>query len=190
MTGDQFEQTVMELPVWDTHTHLDTSEYLSAQSFWDIAHYFWYNRELEGAGYPSNAEDLSEDERTDACLSACHRNRNTAWNNRVFLACKSLFGVEISNKKSIQKINSRIEKTASDPDWPMKVCSMAGISRIGVSGGTTNQLDLLGEVPFLIPIVSALSRDDEQAFDRAGDKARAPPVGPRFNARRAGTPRP
>ena len=48
MNTDQFTNTVMELPVWDTHTHLDTSEFLSAQTFWDIAPYFWYRRELEG----------------------------------------------------------------------------------------------------------------------------------------------
>ena len=48
MSGKQavFFERIMGLPVFDTHTHL-IGDRLGARDFWEIAHYFWFYRELQ-----------------------------------------------------------------------------------------------------------------------------------------------
>lgn len=50
---------IMRLPVIDTHTHL-VGDKLNAADFWEIADYFWLNQELQSAGYPADADQLSK----------------------------------------------------------------------------------------------------------------------------------
>jgi len=46
---DELRETILGLPVWDTHTHLAGGR-LPARDFWEIGHYFWFLLELKAAG--------------------------------------------------------------------------------------------------------------------------------------------
>lgn len=132
MTWKRFADDVLALPAWDTHNHLDTSDHLCAQNIWEIAHYFWFVRELEGVGYPTNADELPEAERAAAFVSALDRGRNTTWNRLLRESMQDLFGVTITDAASIARLNARIRETAADPAWAREVCRRAGLAKLTI----------------------------------------------------------
>ena len=163
---------VMQLPVWDTHTHLDSSEKLCARNIWDIMHYFWYRRELEAAGYPANAEDLPEDSRAEHLVAACRANRNTTWNRAVMSSLVELYGIPATDKKSVEKLNSRISASAEQKDWASGVCDKINVKKITVSQGTENELHFIRDRIITIPVFNIFDDALELAlirFDEAND---------------------
>ncbi|MCE9613810.1 MAG: hypothetical protein K8T26_06005 [Lentisphaerae bacterium] len=131
-TWKRFADEVLALPAWDTHNHLDSSEHLGAQTFWDIAHYFWFVRELESTGYPANADELPEAERATAFVQALDRGRNTTWNHVLRESMQALFGVTITDARSVGRLNARIRETAADPAWAREVCRRAGLTKLTI----------------------------------------------------------
>lgn len=113
---------VMDLSVFDTHTHLDTSENVAASDVWDILHYFWFLRELQAAGYPAPNVRLSKADRRDAFLSAFERSRNTYWNTIVRRMLADLFECRLETPGDFDLLEEKIASTACDPDWPAAVC--------------------------------------------------------------------
>ena len=72
MTGESFTADIFSLPVFDTHTHLNIPGVpITAQSVWDVVHYFWFLRELQAAGYPAQPDDLGVDERFQRLVPEC-----------------------------------------------------------------------------------------------------------------------
>ena len=75
--------TIMALPVFDTHTHLDSgwrhcTKGLYARNFFDICRYFWFKRELEAVGYipPFKEEQIPKKtipEKRKSCTTHCWR---------------------------------------------------------------------------------------------------------------------
>lgn len=131
-TWKRFSDDVLALPAWDTHNHLDSSEHLCAQTFWDVAHYFWFVRELESIGYPPNAGELPEAERAAAFMKALDRGRNTYWNRLLRESVKSLFGVPLTDARSVARLNARIRETAADSGWAREVCRRAGVAKLTI----------------------------------------------------------
>ena len=127
-------QEILELDVWDTHTHLVPTA-LSARSFWDIGHYFWFLRELQAAGYPQEPERLPEDRRIDAYLRAFDATRNTTMNWVVRRIFRDLYGIEITDAESIVVADQAVHRSARQPGWPRKVIDRLSIRRICVSTG-------------------------------------------------------
>ncbi len=170
MQQDDFRSIVMALPVYDTHTHMDVSPKLNAQTFWDIAHYFWYCRELEAAGYPGESGNLTEDARAKAFLEAFHRNRNTYWNHAVGRACRDLFDVTIEDAESIRRIQDRIAETRGSVDWTRDVLRRAGLQRICVGSVTDNELYRLEDTFRVVPSMNVLGSLDPTALASARDQ--------------------
>ena len=133
-------QQIMSLPVWDTHNHLEGSETLCAQTFWDVGHYFWFLRELQGVGYPwlNDAMALPESERASAYAKAFEIGRNTYWNQAVRGTLRDLWDIEITDGESILRANEVIAETGRRQGWAAEVCERANIKKMAVGRGTDN----------------------------------------------------
>jgi hypothetical protein len=70
-TRMDWREAVGELPVFDTHTHMNNPGVpIGAQTVWDIVHYFWFQQELWSVGYPQDPMAMDEDARIDRFVAA------------------------------------------------------------------------------------------------------------------------
>ena len=164
-------ETILPLPVWDTHTHLNGNQ-LAARDFWEIGHYFWFLRELLAAGYPANYADLPENERIDAFLPAFAATRNTAMNWVVRRIFDQLYGVTISDAASIRRADQLIKQRAAEANWPARVCKQLSIQRIVVNEPPDAEFRDLPGISSIVPrvetqLVGWLKRLDEAIDARA-----------------------
>ena len=142
---------VMDLSVFDTHTHLDTSENVAASDVWDILHYFWFLRELRAAGYPPPDAQLSTADRRDAFLSAFDRSRNTYWNTIVRRMLADLFECRLETPRDFDVLEEKIASTACDPGWPEAVCDRMGVRNIVVGDDEMNVAPSFAERLVVVP---------------------------------------
>lgn len=140
MNRDTWRETVKALPVFDTHTHLNLPGVpIPAQSFWDIAHYFWFQQELWSVGYPSDASNLPEDVRIDAFVGAFNAVRNTAWHLIVRRICEDLYGVALIDEEGmctsrrVRDIDAAVREASQQTDWSKSVIDKLTIRRITVN---------------------------------------------------------
>jgi glucuronate isomerase len=145
-------EEIRSLPVFDTHTHLETSAGVGAQDFFDIAHYFWFRRELTAAGYPQDAEQMPSSERFAAFAAAYRRTRNTTWARMVRRMISDLYAVDITEEGGPERADSAIREKATDETWPEAVCDKAGITEIVTGLHEPNDLDRLGNRVRFVPI--------------------------------------
>jgi glucuronate isomerase len=166
MKKQAFQDEINALPVYDTHTHLQGAA-LSARSFWDIGHYFWFIRELQAAGYPDDPMALSPARRIKAFWAAFETTRNTSMNWVVRRILTDLYGLELKSESDILTADEAIRSSARDPDWPSAICQKENIRRI-----VTNAP---GDVPFIgIPEIGRLlPRPEGQIRDWMGQVERA-----------------
>jgi hypothetical protein len=145
-----FRDDIFALPVWDTHNHLATSEYLCARSFWDMAHYFWFAGELRAAGYPQLKEvmGMSEANRAEAFVKAYSLTRNTMWHHSFAQTLQDLWNVEITDTKSVLESNSRIAETGKSKDWARKVCQKISIEKLTLQESSDNGLQEISDLTF------------------------------------------
>ena len=178
---DELAQQVMSLPTWDTHNHLEGSETLCAQTFWDFGHYFWFLRELQGVGYPwlDEAMALPERERAEAYAAAFGVGRNTYWNQAVRRTLRELWDVEITDAESILAANEAIGETGRRPGWAEEVCDRLNIRKIAVGSVTDNGIEEIEErlylmgnlrVPHAKAAAGILAGSDPRASARAKAK--------------------
>jgi hypothetical protein len=140
MNAIEFRETVLSLPVWDTHNHLESSKTLCAQTIWDVAHYFWFHRELWGVGYPhlDHAMAMPESERAEALAKALHASRNTMWNQAVRQTLRDLWNAEITDADSVLRASEAIGETGRAPGWAHEVCARVNIRKMAVASVTDN----------------------------------------------------
>jgi hypothetical protein len=150
---ETFESEINALPVFDTHTHLNIPGVpIPAQSIWDIAHYFWFLRELQAAGYPVDPMELEEDRRYAALASAITATRNTSWNWAVRRMADALYDVTLANEDDFRTFDERIRGTSQNTDWPGKVIATAGVKRITVNIDADVELPNLDGVGCLLSV--------------------------------------
>ncbi|MFC5448880.1 glucuronate isomerase [Paenibacillus aestuarii] len=129
---DSFLEQIMQLPVLDTHTHL-VGERLCARNFWEIADYFWLNRELQTGGYPAKASELPEEERINAFLEAYHGTRNTLMNIVFTQMMQELFGVEITDAASIRRADALVQSACQTPSRAQDIADRLNVKRFVVN---------------------------------------------------------
>ena len=172
MDREELTDEIMALPVWDTHNHLEGSQTLCAQDFWDVGHYFWFLRELEGVGYPwlDEALELSEQDRAEAYVRAFEIGRNTTWNQAVRRTLNDLWDVEITDAQSLLHASAKIAETGQDRNWARAVCRRANVTKLTVSRESDNGLQ---EIDDLLCVMGSLrlpgNRELEAAL-AAGDQ--------------------
>jgi glucuronate isomerase len=131
-TKMKWREAIRELPVFDTHTHMNKPGVpVAAQNVWDIVEYFWFRQELESVGYPGKmAVDMDESTRIDLFVDAFNRCRNTTWAQVIQNTLRDLYGLGISDADSICKIDEAIKATAAREDWPREVADKMNVTRI------------------------------------------------------------
>ncbi|MDT8390751.1 MAG: hypothetical protein RRC34_09625 [Lentisphaeria bacterium] len=138
MTYESIYQSVLALPVFDTHTHLESgwrqpTKGLHARNFFDICRYFWFQRELEAAGYqppaPEDDPDAACPEQAKALHEALGRVRNTTWTRTVMEAMENLYGIRPDSVDRILELSDKMGRNLSTPDWGYQVCDKIGIRK-------------------------------------------------------------
>lgn len=166
MTFESISQNIMDLPVFDTHTHLESgwrqcTKGLYARNLLDICRYFWFERELEAAGYrpvgPGDDAGEVRPEQAKALHEALRRTRNTYWTRTVMEAMETLYGVRPDGIDRILEVSDRMAKNLSDPEWGYQVCDRIGIRKtvIGPPGPEAqSSMALIRERTVLVPSLS------------------------------------
>ena len=160
MQSHQLYEKILEIPVFDTHTHMETAaeqptKGLCASSFFHIAWYFWFRRELEAAGYPFGSErDIGEDEyakEAELLESALQRTRNTCWTGTVMRAMRELYGIIPDSAGNILALSEKMRSCASDPGWAQKVCDRLAIKKIVAARDTRNVMRSIAHTYVHVP---------------------------------------
>lgn len=158
MNRDELLSDILEMGVWDTHTHL-TVDALPAQSFWDIGHYFWFLRELQAAGYPRDPDDLPEEQRIEAWAKAFTATRNTSMNWVVRRIFEDLYDIEIRDVESVWAAARAVRASAGRQGWARTVVDKLAIRRICVHGRDHREFQGLPGAVCTIPNDPYLQRD-------------------------------
>ena len=165
---------IMQLPVWDNHNHLDGSEHLCAQSFWDVGHYFWFCRELETLGYPKEPFELDEQRRAELFMECLDKARNTAWNQMVRQSLHELYGIQLTDVKSLFALDEAIKASAAKPDWAGEVCGRIGLVKLTLqSSYKKNGLELIENLHTYYRIFGLFNNDDIDAVMASADQGQA-----------------
>ncbi len=140
MKRQDWHETIAEMPVFDTHTHLNMPGVpVTAQTFWDIAHYFWFQQELWSVGYPHDAPELPELQRTAAFVSAFNAVRNTHWHRVVCAICRDLYNQDLTDADGlctpdrVTALDAAVREHAQQYDWAQAVIDRLAIRRIAVN---------------------------------------------------------
>jgi len=127
----EWREAVGELPVFDTHTHMNKPGVpIAAQSVWDIVEYFWFRQEMESVGYPADSSNLPEPERIDRFVDAFARCRNTIWAQVIRETIQELYGIRIHDAASIREADEAIAAKGATEGWPREVIDKLHIKRI------------------------------------------------------------
>ncbi|MGF7048232.1 glucuronate isomerase [Paenibacillus sp. DS2015] len=132
MNHTSIHDEIMGLEVIDTHTHL-IGDKLCAVDFWEIADYFWFNRELQTAGYPADADTLPEKDRIVAFLHAYRSSRNTMMNIAFTAIMKDLYNIDITDESSIRQADEAVRKNSTTLGWAQNVADRLNIRRFVVN---------------------------------------------------------
>lgn len=140
MKRQDWHAIIAQMPVFDTHTHLNLPGVpVTAQTFWDIAHYFWFQQELLSVGYPLEAPELPQSQRTAAFVSAFNAVRNTHWHRVVRAICSDLYGQELTDEDGlctpgrVAALDAAVREHAQQPGWAQAVIDRLAIRRITVN---------------------------------------------------------
>lgn len=152
MASDSLREQILRQPVFDTHTHLETSSQVGAEDFFDIAHYFWFRRELEAAGYPRNAEELEAPRRFEAFSKAYERSRNTSWAQMVRRMILDLYGVDIAEADGPRRADGVIRERRVEESWPREVCERICVRTIVTGLAEPNDLGRLDDRVHVVPV--------------------------------------
>lgn len=134
---DNLKQDIFNLRVVDMHNHFDvnpSNDSVVAQNFWDVGEYFWVRRHLWSAGYPVNSEDMPFDKRAEAYINALQRASNTVWVRALKQGVRELYGMELSDVKSVYALDEIISGRASKEHYGKEIAEMAKLDYFVVNG--------------------------------------------------------
>ena len=150
MNKEQFISELENLRVYDAHSHLVGSK-LCAADFWEIIHYFWFLRELQGAGYPDNYNDLTEEKRVDAFLSAFNKTKSTGMHYAVRRIFKDLYGIEITDTRSVYSCLEKVKASFNNPGWAKETLDRGNIKAVIVNNEEHKNFIRLDGVSVWVP---------------------------------------
>ncbi|MBI1336318.1 MAG: glucuronate isomerase [Phycisphaera sp.] len=163
---EDWRQAVLEIPVFDTHTHMNNPGVpIAAQNVWDILHYFWFQQELWSVGYPKDPMALPEGERIDRFIDAFHKVRNTVWALIVRETFRRLYGVELHDAGSIRVADEAVRANATDAHWPRGVMDRLNIKRITVNSEKGADFPGLPGVGVALPLWPGYKHWAQQILD-------------------------
>ena len=159
------------LRIYDAHTHL-TGSRLCAADFWEIVHYFWFLRELQGAGYPDEYDSIAEDKRIEAFLPAYGKTKGTGMHYAVKHIFKDLYDLELTDKKSVYDAIDRVKHSSSNVNWAREVTDRLNIKNIIVNNEEDKNFTGLDGVSVWFPRIDNWLNSAAQRINESGTKAR------------------
>ena len=94
MNTEDLIRSIVELPVFDTHTHLNApGRPMAARGFSDIAHYFWLSQQLKGVGWQEG--EACDARAAEAYFDAFTKTENTSMNWCLRRILQDLYGITI-----------------------------------------------------------------------------------------------
>ena len=154
MSTTSIYDEIMQTPVIDTHTHLVGNK-LCAEDFWAIADYFWLNRELQSAGYPVDADRLSQEKRAAAFVKAYHASRNTMMNRAFTAIMRDLYDIALTDADSVLKADEAVKQKRSAPDWAQQVADRLNVIRFVVNHPEHAAFEGMRENALLLPRIDS-----------------------------------
>ncbi len=129
MNIEELIRRIAELPVFDTHSHLNApGRALSAGSFSDMAHYFWLSQQMKGVGWQ---ESKTWDQgAAEACFDAFSKTENTSMNWCMRRILKDLYDITIRSPEDILAADAIIRERAEDPSHVQEVCRKGNIKKV------------------------------------------------------------
>lgn len=169
MTFESIYQDILALPVFDTHTHLETgwsqcTRGLYARNFFDICRYFWFQRELEAVGYRPAPGDEDPDPACPRQAKALHEAlrciRNTYWTRTVMQAMEELYGIRPDSVDRILELSAKMAGNVANRGWGYQVCDKIGIRKTVIGPPKPEaeaSIDLITERIVRVPAFSVAS---------------------------------
>jgi glucuronate isomerase len=172
MVKEQFISELENLKVYDAHTHL-VGDKLCAADFWEIVHYFWFLRELQGAGYPDDFDSLTEDKRIDAFLPAFQKTKGTGMHYSVKRIFKDLYDIEITDKRSVYEAMAKVKASFVYTQWARDVTAKGKVRYAIVNNEEHKNFSGLDGVSIWLPRIDGkLYEASCRIFDAETDKKR------------------
>jgi glucuronate isomerase len=129
MKLQEFTRNIMELPVFDTHSHLNAPDKsLAARNFADLGHYFWLSQQLKGVGW-EEAHTLDA-AAADAYFDAFTKTENTAMNWCLRKILLDLYGLTIRSPGDIRSADRLIRERAGASGHVIEVCRKGNIRKV------------------------------------------------------------
>jgi hypothetical protein len=129
MNNEEFRQRIMELPVFDTHSHINApNRSMAAQSFADLGHYFWLSQQLKGVGW-SESETMNE-AAAASYFDAFIKTENTGMNWCLRKILLDLYGVELRSARDILAADHAIRERADSAGHILETCQKGQIRKI------------------------------------------------------------
>jgi hypothetical protein len=169
---ERWLEAIQQMEVLDTHTHL-VGERLAARNFWEIAHYFWFKQELQSGGYPLNAEELPEEERIAAFLSAYHKTRNTNMNWVFTQIFKHLYDLDITDANSIRRADKAVRESGAKAGWAQAVADRLNIKRFVTNIQEHAAFQGMREDAIVIPRIDGKIHEWSKTVQQSAEPAQA-----------------
>lgn len=129
MHKKELKQRIVDLPAYDTHSHLNApNRPMAAQSFADLGHYFWLSQQLKGVGWV--ASEALNRAAAEAYYDAFSKTKNTAMNWCLRTILHDLYGIEIRSSKDIQTADNIIRERATASGHVEEVCKKGNIRKV------------------------------------------------------------
>jgi hypothetical protein len=155
MNRQEWGEAIMDIPVFDTHTHLNNPGVpVPAQTFWDVAHYFWFLQELQSVGYPKEADKLPENERIPRFLEAFEAVRTTLWAQEISRFFQNIHHIRLKDGSSIHEADEAVRESSRRSDWSQSLLEQLNIKKITVNHEALSNLPTLPGVGVAVPIWS------------------------------------
>ena len=150
MHPEDLTRSILELPVFDTHSHLNApGRPLGARGFPDIGHYFWLSQQLKGVGWEER-EPLDQ-RAAEAYFDAFLKTENTAMNWCLRRILLDVYGITICSPRDVLTADSIIKERAATPGHVEEVCRKGNIRKVAQNLASQS---CFPEVPWLGVLVA------------------------------------
>jgi hypothetical protein len=172
MSMNELHQRIIELPVFDTHSHVNApGRPIGARSFADVGHYFWLSQQMNGVGW--KASETIDQPAAEAYFDAFIKTENTAMNWCLRRILLDLYGVTIHSPKDILIADSIIRERADTIEHIEAVCRKGNIKKVVQNLETQAEFAKVPSLGVLVadtlnaPVASFLKSPSDDSIDQA-----------------------
>lgn len=167
-----FTQRILDLPVFDTHSHINApGRPMAARNFADLGHYFWLAQQLKGVGW-KESESMNE-AAAEAYFDAFIKTENTAMNWCLRRILLDLYGVVIRSASDLLAADRIIRERADSAEHVQKTCRKGNIRHITQNLESQAVFPIVPQLGVLVadtlngPVSSFLENPSEDAVGTA-----------------------